>query len=391
MIRTNDASHLYHDSHLAGLSGGALEARQHLRAREVNAREERLLQQQDRQLKLAKDTVGRRCRWEQDSVRRDLRAILERTPTFHTSLRQHKQKLSSQHQWPYCRETNSLVSQSRTRRGQERHSGGHKRAAATLRANALSGTLVAAPKTVCSHGRSRLPPVLTEGADVTKYRPGNSSTITTQQSHALSPDPGKDKTSDAAGHWIQGKPVPRGERYSTPRDTTQIPHSQAATGGEPAALSPPSRAADPRLPPSNINTSQHRGADLRRRSHHAVMAIVRVQARHEQRMREADAAIVAQAADCRRYRFFSEPSQSLEEVSRLLSRKFGDTTDVAPRNRFTKGESPPARFTGDTGSSEARSWIAPPVSQPRRSLAAITEVRRTAHDRPARSRFYSIS
>ena len=143
---------------------------------------------------------------------------------------------------------------------------------------------------------------------------------------------------------------------------------------------------------------QYRRADLRRRSHHAVMAIVRVQARHERRMREADAAMAAAARGSNRHYRFSEPpsSKSLTELSRLFSTRL-KAGDVNERDRgpgsHDEGTEAPA---GDS----KLSWLSFPMPDVRRrSTADVTgarePLRRGGDDddsgsRPARPRFYSV-
>jgi hypothetical protein len=116
---------------------------------------------------------------------------------------------------------------------------------------------------------------------------------------------------------------------------------------------------DSSMLPQYLSFTQNRGADFQRRTHHAVMAIVRMQARHEQRKREAEAAIIERASRAARvvagkmaladtktnqYRGFQATANqsSLAELSKALS----NSLEVGGKNKATHFTSTAIRNKG---------------------------------------------
>lgn len=421
-----EVSHLYHDSHFSGLSGGTLEARERMRAREVNAREERLLRQQDEHLQQAKEVCRKRSRWEQDSVRRDLRAILERTPTFTRTLRDEKQKNKlrsrrGQH-LPVAEWTPGVFHPQKERRrngqvGFATTPGVSKTTQSLLLTSSPPPPPLSSPKNLSnSESRSRLPSVPNgnnpDTVETGKSDLGTSSSPPSKQQQSRAngqhhPQLSKPSAQDCRGTKCTEtdrlmphvKPMRRGQRYGPAvplgESSHTHGHSQYVAAPRPLGVShdhgPP--VSDPPLSSTDatLGMGQYRGADLRRRSHHAVMAIVRVQARHERRMRQADAALAAQrttAAKTRRYRFSDSSSRSLKELSELFS------SSLSAENASPQGQAGPPQSKSDS----KLSWLSVtlPDADMRRSAGDVTDVRKLHHSfgdagcRPARPRFYSM-
>lgn len=422
-----EVSHLYHDSHFSGLSGGTLEARERMRAREVNAREERLLRQQDEHLQQAKEVCRKRSRWEQDSVRRDLRAILERTPTFTRTLRDEKQKNKlrsrrGQH-LPGAEWTPGVFPSQKERRRNRRvcfttTPAVSKTTQSLLLTSSPPPPPLSSLKNLSSpESRSRLPSV-SNGNNPDTVETGKSDSGTPSsppskhceqsrangQHHPQLSKPGAQdyrgtKCAETDRLMPHVKPMRRGQRYGPAVPLGQSSHapghSQSVAAPRLLDVShdhgPP--APDPPLTSTDaaLGMGQYRGADLRRRSHHAVMAIVRVQARHERRMREADAALAAQrtaAAKTRRYGFSEPSSRSLKELSELFS------NTLSAQNASPQGQTGPPQ----SESNSKLSWLSMtlPDADMRRSAGDVTDVRELRHSfgdagcRPARPRFYSM-
>ena len=216
-----------------------------------------------------------------------------------------------------------------------------------------------------------------------------------QQQQPSKGSPDRNKRPDSERLMPHVKPIRRGQKYGPVLgESSQTPHSRSRAH-RPLAASKRATASAPDLWPSSgdrLGLGQYRGADLRRRVHHTVMAIVRVQVRHERRMREADAAVSARAfGTTRRYRFSDPSSTSLKELSQLLSSRLS-TEDVSSAGQTDqRGQS----GTEESSSKKPLSWLSLPVPDTmRRAASDVTGVKEplgNATPRPARPRrLYSL-
>ncbi|XP_069117565.1 uncharacterized protein [Argopecten irradians] len=87
-----EIGHLYHDFNISN-AYTALDAREQLRTRQINAREDKQLGKYTEVLDKAKVICKRRREWEEDSMRRQLRVLQTKTPSLDRSLRQETERL----------------------------------------------------------------------------------------------------------------------------------------------------------------------------------------------------------------------------------------------------------------------------------------------------------
>ncbi|KAK7506884.1 hypothetical protein BaRGS_00001735 [Batillaria attramentaria] len=308
-----EISHLYHDSHFSGSSGGALDAREHLRAREVNAREERLLRLNDSLLDRAKETCRKRSRWEQESVRRQLRNILERTPTFDRTLQNEKERARGRRQYFYSNtNSNSKLEGSSPRMGRS-----------------VQKLLLRPAENALLSNKHYLPPLSqsTPSSVHSKDSTTNSSPVEMNGQRRDRWMQSKTHEStimvDASGKQLVKKPW----RYCGDVDYKSSALSNISRGlGSPEdSVRTSEQTPSAGMTSSGVVTS-HKGADLKRRSHHAVMAIVRVQTRHERRMREAEAAMALMAR-----RRFGAPLRRVPGPFEIVPEVISESQNASPR------------------------------------------------------------
>ncbi|XP_060072793.1 uncharacterized protein LOC132552621 [Ylistrum balloti] len=87
-----EIGHLYHDFSISN-AYTALDAREQLRTRQLNAREDKHLGKYTEVLDKAKDICKRRREWEEDTLRRQLRVLQMKTPSLDRGLRQETERL----------------------------------------------------------------------------------------------------------------------------------------------------------------------------------------------------------------------------------------------------------------------------------------------------------
>ncbi|XP_076464462.1 uncharacterized protein LOC143296428 [Babylonia areolata] len=367
-MNPSDYSHLYHDSHFSSVSG-VMEAREQMRAREVNAREQRLLRQQDQQLRQAKESCRRRHSWQQDTVRRDLKAILERTPTFDRSLKDEHQKRST---------------------GQS----------VTARSPNKNGLVTSLPLPVSCGSfpkltRSQISPIATRRMNTLKTNPQSNSTShanrrkTTDRTE--NPRVKISETNTCPGQHAEarqpGEKVPEGLFRvipTAPVHRHSLPELHTSSLGASAESAQPGLPLQdsPRLGGDVLSRAHRKGAHLRRRSHHTLMAIVRVQTRHRQRrLSHADVTVgTAGRAAPRRHSQLADCSfTSLRPPPTAWS--LHPTKTTASPDDFHQSSAPSVPPT-------KLSWLSVPVA-----LSDVTDAGHSPRDlraTRARPRFYSV-
>ncbi|XP_033735068.1 uncharacterized protein LOC117323749 [Pecten maximus] len=87
-----EIGHLYHDFSISN-AYTSLDAREQLRTRQINAREDKQLGKYTEVIDKAKVICKRRREWEEDSLRRQLRVLQTKTPSIQRGLRQETERL----------------------------------------------------------------------------------------------------------------------------------------------------------------------------------------------------------------------------------------------------------------------------------------------------------
>ncbi|KAL8613791.1 hypothetical protein ACOMHN_029648 [Nucella lapillus] len=390
-MNRSDYSHLYHDSHFSSASG-VLDAREQLKAREVNAREQRLLHQQDKLLQQAKNICHRRHSFEVDSVRRDLYTILERTPTFDRSLKDEQRRMSigqplTLHGYAAeCHVSNS-------------HQNKQKGAVATF------VPLPSSYKSFPKRAKIQLSPISAKRTDISNMHvvDKTAQTLGNRKVTNGSENPGVKLSGKKASTTHQDHPIRtrQAELEKVRHEETQKPGQVPPTApnhrlprpgdGKQNTFSPgpePVQANSSLRDPlqSSADIPARKGALLHRRSHHAVMTIVRTKTRHELRKLQAD--VATGQGSSKRHFLANALSSSLTELSSVGSRNVHTNKDAAPGKRsFLEDPSALSAFSTSDDCRSKASWLSVPISLP--------DVAELGHNPPdltaarARPRFYS--
>ncbi|OWF37103.1 uncharacterized protein LOC110440614 [Mizuhopecten yessoensis] len=92
MSLIQEIGHLYHDFNISN-AYTTLDAREQLRTRQINAREDKQLGKFTEVIDKAKDICKRRREWEEDTLRRQLKVLQMKTPSLDRGLRQETERL----------------------------------------------------------------------------------------------------------------------------------------------------------------------------------------------------------------------------------------------------------------------------------------------------------